>query len=787
MGRLKIEQEDGSNKRVAYLEEVQTLADDVDDLEDNKVDKVAGKGLSTSDYTAVEKTNVGKIPAIEINVGTIGADLASHKIDYTTLNTRVDTIITTPVESVSAQEIIDARQGELSLGANLSGVKEKLLDVSLINDFYKGDKNGEQIVMIGDSTTEVSTVMYSRFAQHQLLGGLIEGAIVLNRGSNGNTLNKFVNGLSTNSYNINSVITELGATADAFVICYGINDIRGGIDSPGRTADEIKSDMVILLDRLLSETNAYILLRTPNTFLSTDPTVGGYLDDIANAQKYTDELYNIYESFRGYDKRVDVIDLQSLIFGRECRPYNPLVKDTLHPSDDGYRATADEISFHISTRNKKVDFANKDVVVKGYIISNTNNVLKIVSKDSYATINVGDVVFINNDKSFVITQEPIRYGYVTEITIPLYITESSGIVCIAREKEQFVNKPDYSKDTIEYTFSETLGNNRGYLVSTFDISGLGLTGVQNVEVLFDTYTDISDASVCNAHVFLNNNFANGTITGGTSAIGVEMPFESSKSLRFKTNNTIDTTGQTAMHLQLVFGSKSLSKVGYKTLIKSIRIVIGGHVFYGVDAIWEPYNILVGSGLVNYLGAYRKDIDDWAKVSFNKEIGTPDIKAFTTIDLTSYGLTGSQLAKIMFNYYTEDSRVLKVIPALYFNTNSTTVNVGGNTVLVTAAIKTKIGEITEFKGQTIKGDITDKQYLHIMMIFNATNGTNLKVEFGDIKVWVGDIEIEIPGNGIWTLTTQESGSTVDKGAYRRDLNISYNELKVILNRAGINIT
>lgn len=39
-------------------------------------------------------------------------------------NARVDTIITTPAESVSAQEIIDARQGKGSLGANLLEMRE---------------------------------------------------------------------------------------------------------------------------------------------------------------------------------------------------------------------------------------------------------------------------------------------------------------------------------------------------------------------------------------------------------------------------------------------------------------------------------------------------------------------------------------------------------------------------------------------------------------------------------------------------------------------------------------
>lgn len=55
----------------------------------------------------------------------IGTQLASKasQADFTALDTRVDTIITTPVDGVSAQEIIDARQGAATLGANIEALK----------------------------------------------------------------------------------------------------------------------------------------------------------------------------------------------------------------------------------------------------------------------------------------------------------------------------------------------------------------------------------------------------------------------------------------------------------------------------------------------------------------------------------------------------------------------------------------------------------------------------------------------------------------------------------------
>ncbi len=53
--------------------------------------------------------------------------LAELNVKYDDLDGRVDTILTTPAESVSAQEIIDARQGEASLGANITKVKSQLV------------------------------------------------------------------------------------------------------------------------------------------------------------------------------------------------------------------------------------------------------------------------------------------------------------------------------------------------------------------------------------------------------------------------------------------------------------------------------------------------------------------------------------------------------------------------------------------------------------------------------------------------------------------------------------
>ena len=79
----------------------------------------------TADKHAAEKiTYAGNIA---------GAMTVKEGLDL--LDTRVDTIITTPVEGVSAQEIIDARGGEIALGGRLDGVDAQLAETANVKKY----------------------------------------------------------------------------------------------------------------------------------------------------------------------------------------------------------------------------------------------------------------------------------------------------------------------------------------------------------------------------------------------------------------------------------------------------------------------------------------------------------------------------------------------------------------------------------------------------------------------------------------------------------------------------
>lgn len=215
-----------------------------------------------------------------------------------------------------------------------------------IQKFYHSSKSGKLIDFVGDSTTEAAEGMYDQLAKmYEAPGGVLEGAQIRNRGSSGNTLHHFVNQIASNGNTLDQVIQD---QADLYIVSYGINDIRES--SPER----IKADLKVAVDRLLKETRGGVLLRIPNPFLSVNRW--NYIHmDIAKAQLYSDQLWDVYHSFRDYDPRVDILDIPTLVFGRQVRPEHPYMQDTIHPNEAGYRAIADAVAQKLSGQPVKAN------------------------------------------------------------------------------------------------------------------------------------------------------------------------------------------------------------------------------------------------------------------------------------------------------------------------------------------------------------------------------------------------------------------------------------------------
>jgi lysophospholipase L1-like esterase len=315
----------------------------------------------------------------------LNANFAAVEADINAQKSRVDGLIQgTPQPS----EVVDARGGFPVLSGRLNDLSTSLAQIVNFNKFYINPKNGKKIIMVGDSTTDIAPAMYTRFGVHTGTGGLLEGATVTNHGLSGNTLYNFVNNLSTKT--INEAIAYQG---DLYVISYGINDIKQGT----YTKAQIIANLKIAIDRILNETNAIILLRTPNMFLTINQNE--WVQPIENAQIYSDQLYEIYESLRGYHSKVDVIDMQSRIFGRKSIPTHPLMKDTIHPNDAGYIAIADEIAEHITNSRKQIN-PKEQLVLKGVITASTASTITIVAS-SVGNIAVGDTIYVGTKSSFI--------------------------------------------------------------------------------------------------------------------------------------------------------------------------------------------------------------------------------------------------------------------------------------------------------------------------------------------------------------------------------------------------
>ncbi|UUZ79097.1 hypothetical protein LJK88_28170 [Paenibacillus sp. P26] len=120
----------------------------------------------------------------------------------------------------------------------------------------------------------------------------------------------------------------------------------------GSDPEQIKADLKLTVDRSLNETKGNILLRIPNPFLTVNPPNLTLVSPIEHVQLYSDQLWDVYESFKNYNTRVDIIDIPSLVFGRQAMPEHPFMHDTLHPNGEGYRAIADALVDRITGKTK---------------------------------------------------------------------------------------------------------------------------------------------------------------------------------------------------------------------------------------------------------------------------------------------------------------------------------------------------------------------------------------------------------------------------------------------------
>jgi hypothetical protein len=212
----------------------------------------------------------------------------------------------------------------LELGLGLSYQRKVGAGVTdALSRFWAGGVSGKTILMFGDSTTQVANQMWAQInAQIKTPGGELAGVTFINGGQNGQTQAGANTNLSAWVYANNPHL---------LVSCFGINDVRLGV---GSTA-QLRTDIGVMMSGVQANLpNCDIVLWTPNAMLSTDPTSSGFVVPVANAQIYTDQMWNAYNNSVGSWQHTAWVDKQQAT-GRTCLPTSGNMDDILRPSNAG--------------------------------------------------------------------------------------------------------------------------------------------------------------------------------------------------------------------------------------------------------------------------------------------------------------------------------------------------------------------------------------------------------------------------------------------------------------------
>lgn len=385
---------------------------------------------------------------------------------YEDIVTEFDKVIanvTNGNENATNSEIVQARGKEVNLNARLDNFDEQL-DTKA--NKYKSEIIGikgwrqpnqdKKIVFVGDSTTDTALSIYSEIKKYYInsgdcLSGINESNLI-NKGSNGNTIANFINNIPAGK-GIDDVIA---LKPDLVIFCYGINDVRLG----NTTLERLIELHDIAITRLLKETNAYILLRTPHPLCSDSPN--GFIQPPNAGQQYTDILWECYEHFRGKYPKTDVLDLQTLVFGRVSKNVanSPLMADELHANNIGQAREGSVIADFIGEKPKKDSYKARnsisytdypkllennplyEKICEAYFMNMGNNYLDIyLGKDKISLIQKGDILKIGDELAYEFTgTTSVNGNYVRIInTFTNYDKNKKGMVEVYRVKKNKEN------------------------------------------------------------------------------------------------------------------------------------------------------------------------------------------------------------------------------------------------------------------------------------------------------------------------------------------------------------
>lgn len=215
-----------------------------------------------------------------------------------------------------------------------------------LTHWFAGGVANKKIVWVGDSTTEkmgpanqfgwagVNDYYLNKYVNP--VGSPLHATTQVWLGSNGNSLANFINNAPAGA----GLSDAIAAAGDMYIFSYGINDVRFGMTSQATLTDNLK---IAISAIRTARPNADIVLRMPNSLLTTDVNGFGFVVPSSAAQAYTDIMRNAYRSLTNEWPNVALYDSQALLFGEISLPTNVYMTDQLHPHAFGYMGIYDQL------------------------------------------------------------------------------------------------------------------------------------------------------------------------------------------------------------------------------------------------------------------------------------------------------------------------------------------------------------------------------------------------------------------------------------------------------------
>lgn len=321
----------------------------------------------------------------------------------------------------------------LSATTVATGINEVLTDSAAspyLKNWFSSALSGKKIAWVGDSTTlgietNANVIAYRNAVYVTNAGSALTGVTQSFFSSNGDTLQNFI----INATAGKGVSDVIAAAPNLVILSYGINDVRLG----NRTKAQVQADLITAVSTILAALpTCDVVLRMPNSFLTTDVGGNGYVVPNGSAQAYSTILKDAYRALARNWPNVVLYDAQATVFPETCQATYLYNADQLHPNEAGYEKIYDEL-IKIAVPNNPVNvnravnkgFADHaqsvsfggahltypDVVLNGdYTLvtrgrwaSQGSGFLRFTAEDalnSIGRISMGDIVVQNSQAAF---------------------------------------------------------------------------------------------------------------------------------------------------------------------------------------------------------------------------------------------------------------------------------------------------------------------------------------------------------------------------------------------------